>query len=221
MVQCVASKALGEGSVNIDINRLFIRPIVVPVVSFAITAVLIIAIGEVLIGLYEKGLGELERKELWFGVILAVLILAAATAAVKLPSAGPLDKDVVVGGREMFAPALPPVEVRVRSGEKGKIADITEGYNVYARAGQLGRVIGIVPGGIEGGRQFRGYLFTEGVRGATQEMWIPFEAVLDVYPETHSVFLAVKGDETETYGWNKAPASFNRATFELELPKTL
>mgnify|MGYP006276281457 CR=1 FL=1 len=206
---------------NLDVNRLFIRPVLVPVVSFVITAVFIITIGETLLHLFEEGLGELQRKELWFGVLFAIVILAVATVAVKLPSAGPLDKDVVVGGREMFAPALPPVEVRARSGERGKIADITEGYAVYARAGQLGRVLGIIPGGIEAGRQFRGYLWTEGVRGATQEMWIPFEAVLDVYPETHSVFLAVKGDETETYGWNHAPASFNRVKSERELPKTL
>ena len=206
---------------KIDVNRLFIRPILVPVIALGISLVLIILIGEALLGLFEEGLGELERKELWFGVILSSAILAVATVAVKAPSGGPLDRDVVVGPRPMFDPSPPSVDVAARTGEKGKIADITEGFAIYARSGQLGRVIGIVPGGVEAGRQYRGYLYAEGVRGATSEMWIPFEAVLDVYPTTNSVFLAIKGDETETFGWNKPPVWFNRAKVEHELPKTL
>lgn len=206
---------------KIDINRLFVRPIMVPVISFVIAGILIVTIGELLLGLYETGIAELERKELWFGVILSFVILGVATAAVKAPSGGPLDREIVIGPRGMFDPVPPPVDVAARSGEKGKIADITEGFAVYARSGQLGRVIGIVPGGVEAGRQYRGYLYAEGVRGATPEMWIPFEAVLDVYPATNSVFLAVKGDETETFGWNKPPVWFSRSKVEHELPKTL
>jgi hypothetical protein len=40
-------------------------------------------------------------------------------------------------------------------------------------------------------------------------MWIPIEAVSAVYPETHSAFLAIAGDEIEAYGWDNPPASFN------------
>ncbi|MBA3275756.1 MAG: hypothetical protein H0T72_08175, partial [Chloroflexia bacterium] len=40
--------------------------------------------------------------------------------------------------------------------------------------------------------------------------WIPFEAVMSVYPETRSAFLAIKGDETEHFGWNVPPESVRR-----------
>ena len=36
-------------------------------------------------------------------------------------------------------------------------------------------------------------------------MWIPWEAVYAVYPETGSAFLAAKGDEIEHFGWNLPP----------------
>jgi hypothetical protein len=207
---------------NIDINRLFIRPVLIPVIAFAISALLIIVIGEALLNLYETGVAEIQRREIWFGTVFALLILAAGAFVVTRPrTGGMLERDVVVGGQPMFAPAPPPVDVAMRSGARGVIADVGEGFAVYARSGQLARVIGIVPGGIEAGRQYRGYIYAEGVRGATPELWIPFEAVLDVYPETRAVFLAVKGDETETFGWNKPPASFNRVKMDTELPKTL
>jgi hypothetical protein len=41
-------------------------------------------------------------------------------------------------------------------------------------------------------------------------MWIPFEAVTAVYPETQSAFLAIKGDEAESFGWTSPPESMTR-----------
>ena len=49
-----------------------------------------------------------------------------------------------------------------------------------------------------------------GMFGASPELWIPFEAVMSVYPETQSAFLAIKGDETEHFGWNVPPESVRR-----------
>jgi hypothetical protein len=208
--------------VHLDIPKQVIRPLVVPVVSFVITAVAIIAIGEALLNLFKPDLGEFERKELWFGVLLGLVILGiGALAVIGLPKGSILDREVVIGRRPMFAPAVAPLDVRMRSGGKGAVSDIAEGYTLFARSGEFARVIGLMPGGQEQGRTFKGYIYAEGLRGATKELWIPIEAVLDVYPDTHSAFLAIMGDETEAFGWNKAPQSFNRALVVKELPKTL
>ncbi len=207
---------------HLDIPKQVIRPLVVPVVSFLLTAVIIIAIGEALLNLFKPDLGEFERKELWFGVLFGLLILGVASAAVLVPPKGKfLDREVVIGRRPMFAPAVAPLDARMRSGGKGAVSDIAEGYTLFARSGEFARVIGMMPGGQEQGRTFKGYIYAEGLRGVTKELWIPIEAVLDVYPDTHSAFLAIMGDETEAFGWNKAPQSFNRALIVKELPKTL
>jgi hypothetical protein len=68
-----------------------------------------------------------------------------------------------------------------------------------------------VPGSVENGRTFRGYIYASGLYGASPQLWIPFEAVYAVYPETRSAFLAIKGDETEAYGWNRMPESMSRS----------
>ena len=209
-----------------SIGRNIIRPIVFPIVAFIFVAFFIIALGEILLNLFESGLAEFERKELWFGVIWGLLIIGVAALLVR-PShvkgarKGVLDKEVVIGHKSMFIDTAPPIAPGSRTGEKGGVRDIAEGYTLYARSGEFAKVIGVLPGGTESGRSFRGYIYAQGVRGASSELWIPIEAVLDVYPETESAFLAIMGDETEAFGWNKPPISFNRAQVVKELPKTL
>jgi hypothetical protein len=208
--------------VHLDIPKQVIRPLVVPVVSFIVAAALIIAIGESLLHLFKPDLDEFKRKELWFGVLLGLVFLGiGAFLARPGQGEGILGREVVIGRKPMFSPPAPPVDARARTGGKGTIQDITEGYTLFARSGEFARVIGLLPGGTEQGRTFKGYIYAEGIRGATKELWIPIEAVLDVYPDTRSAFLAVMGDETESFGWNKAPQSFNRALIVKELPKTL
>jgi hypothetical protein len=214
--------------VSYSIGRDIIRPIIFPILAFIIVAFFIIAIGEILLNLFESGLGEFERKELWFGVIWGLLIIGVASLLVR-PShvanakkkQGVLDREVVIGHKSMFIETAPPIAPGSRTGEKGGVRDIAEGYTLYARSGEFAKVIGVLPGGTESGRSFRGYIYAQGVRGASNELWIPIEAVLDVYPETESAFLAIMGDETEAFGWNKPPISFNRAQVVKELPKTL
>lgn len=203
-------------------ERQFIRPTVVPLLATAIALGLIVLIGKTLLALFESGKPELERLELIGAVCgaLAILVIGAliATRPGKL---GKLDEPVAVGDRSMFEPPLPPVEVQARNGPLGTADDIKPGDAVYAQSGQLAKVIGTLPGGEEYGQRYNGYIYAEGVFGATSELWIPVEAVIAVYPETHSVFLAIKGDETETYGWNRPPASFRRTPREPEPPKAL
>lgn len=209
---------------SFSIGRNVIRPILFPVLAFLLAAFCIIVIGEILLNLFKAGLGEFERKELWFGVLWGLLIIGVAAFAAREPKGhkqGVLDHDVVLGHKPMFVETGAPIAPGSRSGVKGTVRDISEGYTLYARSGEFARVIGLMPGGTEVGRSFKGYIYAEGLRGASSELWIPVEAVLDVYPETHSAFLAIMGDETEAFGWNKAPLSFNRAQVVKELPKTL
>jgi hypothetical protein len=210
--------------VHVDIPKQVIRPLMVPVTAFLLAALFIITIGETLINLFDANFStELERKELWFGTILALVILGIGAFIVTRPrdKKGVLDRDVVIGNKAMFAEPVSPVEARMRAGGKGLLTDITEGYTLYARNGEFARVIGLVPGGTEAGRTFKGYIYAEGVRGVSKELWIPVEAVLDVYPDTKSAFLAIMGDETEAFGWNNPPQSFNRRRVVHEQPKTL
>lgn len=212
---------------NVDIQRQIIRPLVVPVLAFLLAAFLIIAIGETLLRLFDSDVSsELRRRELWFGVFLSLAFLGAGAAAVLIPQRsgkkGILDREVVVGKQAMFdATASVPVSAKLRAGERGAVADIAEGYTLYARNGEFAKVIGMLPGGVESGRTFRGYIYAEGMRGAGKELWIPVEAVLDVFPDSKSAFLAIMGDETEAFGWNQPPQSFNRALVINEPPKTL
>lgn len=82
-------------------------------------------------------------------------------------------------------------------------------------------MIGLIPGGEEHGIRYQGYVYAQGLYGASDELWIPVEAVTAVYPESGSVFLAIKGDETETFGWNRPPEHFRRTPRPPELPKAL
>jgi hypothetical protein len=189
-------------------ERNFLRPAAVPLIAAGLAALLIVTIGKTLLALHEKGKPELERAELMFAVLIAIGVLAVGAFLALRPHSGSrLDQPVAVGHRAMFEPPLPPVDVMARNGPLGTVADIKPGDALYAQSGQLAKVIGVLPGGEEWGQRYKGYIYAEGVHGATDELWIPVEAVIEVYPETHSAFLAIKGDETESYGWNRPPAA--------------
>ncbi len=192
--------------------RWFVTPVVVPLVVFGIAAAIIIVIGETLLGVHVAGQSELERLDLWIGLGLALAILAGAAFVASRPRRADsvLDRELVIGNRPFFAPPLPPIDVAARNGPLGTVDDIGPGFMLYARSGALARVVGVIPGGEEFGRRYRAYLYAQGVHGASDELWIPSEAVMAVYPQTQSAFLAIKGDETETYGWNRPPEQLRR-----------
>lgn len=207
-----------------NVQRRLIMPALIPIGVFVVAAAIIITVGETLISLFDANASsELARVELWFALILAVVILGACAFVATRPqgSMGPLDREVVIGTRPFFAP-IPPraiVPDARRGGPVGTLSDIREGDTLFARSGPLARVIGVLPGDQEYGRRRRGYLWAEGLYGASDELWIPVEAVLNVYPETRSVFLAIKGDETEHFGWNRPPESFRRDPQTIHIPK--
>lgn len=202
--------------------RDMVRAVVVPVIAAGLAALLIIAIGEALLALFEAGRPELERRELWFGVALSLIVLAiGAFVATRPRSDGPLDRPVALGKKSMFAPPPMPLDIALRRGRIGTIDDVQPGDTLYARSGALAQAIGLVPGGEEHGIRYRGYIYASGLHGASDELWIPVEAVTAVYPETNSVFLAIKGDETEAFGWDRPPAHFRRTERPSGPPKGL
>lgn len=193
--------------------RLFVRPVVFFAFALVFVVALIIVIGNTLLEAYNPDFtSELARPELYVatGLAIAVIFIGGFLASRPPGSLGILDHPIVLGAKSMFAPEPPPMDVRLRQGQQGTLADIREGYVLYAQNGPLARVVGILPGEAEYGRRRRGIIYATGLYGASPELWIPLEAVYAVYPETSAALLAAKGDETEHFGWNRPPESFRR-----------
>jgi hypothetical protein len=208
-------------------GHLFVRPVVVFVGVLVAAAVIIMAIGLTLIRLHPHDIihGDLRsewiRADLMVAIGIAVLALFGFAALAK-PRAhqGALDKEIVVGNEEFFAPVMSPLDETQLRGPLGTAADIKPGDTLYASNGALAKVIGMLGGEEEFGKRRRGIIYATGMYGANDEMWIPVEAVMGVYPETGTVILAAKGDEIEHFGWNKPPASFQRTVPPHVAPKS-
>lgn len=195
------------------IKRHLIYPFIMPVVFFAIVGAILITIGESLLSLFVAGdVDRVDRPELWFafGLAAAVLFGFAFLASRPEGTLGPLDRDVAVGRRGIFERPEPADDELVRQGPLGSVDDIQPGYTLYAGNGELATVRGMLPGATDFGKRFSGFIYAEGLRGASSELWIPVEAVMSVYPETQSALLAIKGDETDYFGWNEPPESLRR-----------
>jgi hypothetical protein len=203
-------------------KRELILPAVVPIGAIIITAVLVVGIGEALLHLKNEDAGnEFERIELWVAVAGALIVLFGCAFLASRPpgTLGKLDEPIAIGTRPMLAPPLPPVDVLARRGPLGAVKDIQAGYTLFARNGALAKVVEVLPTAQEEFGHLRtGLIYAQGVFGANDEMWIPGEAVSAVYPETHSAFLAIAGDEIEFLGWHRPPSSFRR-TPRREEPK--
>ena len=195
------------------LKQRLIDPFVIPVAVIAVTVGLIATMGEILLHLFEGGNKDrIDRPELLYALALALVIIGAGGFLTSRPkgTTGPLEKEVAIGKRPFFAEPLPPVDVLARTGAAGTVNDIGPGYTLYAQSGALATVEGVLPGAMDVGKRFAGFFYARGQYGASEELWIPFEAVMSVYPETKSAFLAIKGDETEVFGWNVPPESVRR-----------
>lgn len=204
-----------------------IRPVAVFVGVGLVVGAIIVGIGTTLLGLHPSDIvhgnlaSEWLRPDLGAAVLAALVVLfMCALLARTHPNPGVLDHQVAVGSKPFNAPVLPPLDLTRRRGPLGTFADLTEGYTLYAQNGALGRVVGVLPGEEEYGRRRRGIIYASGLHGANEEMWIPVEAVMGVYPETRAAFLAAKGDEIEHFGWNRPPASFRRDQVLHQAPKS-
>lgn len=192
----------------------YINPFVLPLVILAVILVILAGVGELYLALFVPGdtPDRLNRPELWtsIGILLGVIAIIAFFASRPKGALGPLEKDVVVGRQPIWSDEMPPVDPGSVRGTPGTVEDINAGYTLYAQSGTLGRVLGILPGGSDYGKRFSGFMYVEGLGHAAKEMWIPFEAVTAVYPESESAFLGIKGDETEAFGWTTPPESITR-----------
>lgn len=199
-----------------------VRPLVVTVTAIAIVAAAIFAIGQLLLNLHDTSVTEeVRRQELWVGVALTVGILVLATLLASRPegSLGPLDKEVAIGSKPMTGEvSLGPVDPYARHGPAGTVADLERGYTLYARNGALAEITDVLKSVEDVGQVSRTLLFSRGLHGAANELWIPIEAVSAVYPDSRSAFLAVAGDEILALGWNRPPMSFARAERPKETP---
>jgi hypothetical protein len=197
-----------------SLKHKWIDPFMITVGITAVTLIIIAMMGETLLALFQPGdtKDRLDRPELWFalGLGLAIIGICGFIATRPRGTTGPLEEEVVIGDRPFFEEPLPPVDVRARTGAPGTVQDIGPGYTLYAQSGALAEVVGVLPGGNDVGKYFAGFLYAKGLFGASPELWIPFEAVMSVYPETQSAFLAIKGDETEHFGWNVPPENVRR-----------
>lgn len=199
-----------------------IRPLLVCLLAILITAGLIVLIGETLLNVHDVDItSEFKRKELWLGVGLTVGILAVAGFLFSRPTGalGPLDKEVAVGDKPMRGELVGAVSnVEERNGPAGTIEDIGLGFTLYARNGALAEVGDVLRSVEDIGSTNRTLIYARGLHGADDDLWIPVEAVTNVYPQTRSAFLAVAGDEIESLGWNRPPASFGRVERPKETP---
>ncbi len=190
----------------------YLDSLVLPVGTAIGIGIIITLVGRVLINVYEGGNPDrLDRPELWIatGILLVVIFLMGFLSR-QPDGTGFLGKEVAIGNSGMWDDTLPPVDPGARRGERGTTADISEGYTLYAASGTLAVVQGILPGGMDYGKRYSGMIYATGVKSASRELWIPFEAVTAVYPETRAAFLAINGDEAEFLGWTSPPEGMTR-----------
>ncbi len=195
------------------IKRHLIDPFIFPIVFFGILGLIIVTIGESLLALFVPGdVDRIDRPELWLAIGLAAAILFGFAFLASRPKGtlGPLDRDIAIGRRAIFdRPETGEAEM-IRQGPIGTVADIQPGYTLYAGNGPLATVKGMLPGATDFGKRFAGFIYAEGLKGAPNELWIPVEAVMSVYPETQAALLGIKGDETDYFGWDDPPESLRR-----------
>lgn len=199
----------------------YIVPVLLPLVLLAVIGLVLSGIGESFLGVYQGGEKDrLDRPELWIGIGILLGVIALMWFLVSRPKGalGVFDKQVAVGSQGLWDDQLPPVDSTRIRGQLGTVQDISAGYTLYAQSGALARVIGLLPGGTDYGKRFSGFMYAEGQGHTAKELWIPFEAVTAVYPETKSAFLAIKGDETEAFGWTSPPESMTRGSSRHQPP---
>lgn len=192
----------------------YLDSVALPVITLIGIGLVIVGIGTLFIENYQGGEKDrIDRPELWIGIGILLGVIALMGFLSRQPDGtGFLGKDVAIGDTGMWDDTLPPVDPTATYGPVGTTADIAPGFTLNAASGALAVVEGILPGGVDYGRRYSGMMYARGIKSASKELWIPFEAVTAVYPEGKAAFLAIRGDETESLGWTSPPEGMTRGT---------
>ncbi|HEV2529876.1 MAG TPA: hypothetical protein VGT61_15640 [Thermomicrobiales bacterium] len=190
-----------------NFGKLFLRPLLITAIVAAAAIGYVVGYGEALLAVVDHSIekNSLARPEIWVAVIPAAIIVILATLIAYSPAGrfGFLEKQTLFGKEPLFAPAAPGPSVLAKRGVTGRASDVAAGWSLYANDVPLGRVVGIVPG-----RRGEGaFLFTNGFAGQPRQIWVPMDAVNEVYPETRSAFLRMRGLDAAAYGWTTMPES--------------
>jgi hypothetical protein len=205
---CAGGDLRGE-AVNRPANfgKLFLRPFVVVVAVVAVAVGWVVGYGEALLASVDHSVSKdsLARPEIWVAVIPCALIVVLATVIAYSPKGrfGFLERETLIGRQPIFAPPPPAASELSRSGAQGRLSDVTEGWVVWGNDQALGRVVGIVPSR----RGETGYLYVNGFEGNARQIWVPTDAVHEIYPATRSAFLRMRGHHPAAYGWTSMPES--------------
>ncbi|MGN6031293.1 MAG: hypothetical protein ACTHQE_06470 [Thermomicrobiales bacterium] len=195
-----------------QIRQKFIDPLLVPIGMFALTGLLIVGIGSTVLAVHEPGIKDrFGRPELWVALGASLAVIAIGGFLATRPHRGArIEQPLVIGSTPMLEHdgyTAQPVPAEARVGAQGTVQDVTEGYTLYALSGPIAQVVGTEPGLTDRGKTFAGFFHARGIGGASNHMWVPFEAVTEVYPEARTAFLSIRGDEIESFGWTNPPTS--------------
>lgn len=198
-----------------QIKRKFIDPLVILIAMFGLTGLLIVGIGKSVLSIHEPGIKDrFGRPELWVALGASLVIIAVGAVLSRRPHTGSrMERSLAIGSTPLLGAAdgytAKPVPAEARVGAPGTVEDITEGFTLYALSGPIAQVVGKEPGGTDRGKTFAGFLHARGIGGASNHMWVPFEAVSEVYPQARTAFLSIRGDEIEAFGWTAPPQSIS------------
>ena len=190
-----------------NFGKLFLRPIILLIIVFACAVGFVVGYGEWLLAATDSTIDHdsFARPELWVAIGSgAVIVIVAGLIAYSPPGRFAfLERGQMLGKEPIFAPPPPGPASVARSGSTGSAAQIVEGWTLFAKDTPLAYVIGTVPGR----RGQGGYLYAAGFDGNARQIWVPVDAVADVYPDTRSAFLTMRGTDPAVYGWTNMPES--------------
>ena len=188
-----------------NFGKLFLRPIILLVIVFSLAVGFVVGYGEWLLSATDSTIAKdsFARPEIWVAVISGAVIVLVAGLIAYSPAGrfAFLEQGKIVGKEPIFEPPAPGPAAIARIGATGNIGQIDAGYTLFLRDEPLAYVVGTVPG-----RRGRGgYLYATGFEGNARQIWVPVEAVADVYPDSRSVFLSARGMNAND--WTVMPES--------------
>ena len=194
-----------------NFGKLFLRPIILLIVVFAFAIGFVVGYGEWLLSVTDTSIdrNSFARREIWVAIIpSAIIVIVAGLIAYSPPGRfGFLERQQIIGKEPIFAPPPPGLAAVSRSGTLGNVRQVQQGYTLFSGDVPIAYVIGTVPAR----RGEGGYLYASGFEGNARQIWVPIDAVHEVYPDTRSAFLRMRGNDPAAYGWTTMPESIRPA----------